>query len=208
MPPLIPPLSTTIAKLRQLPLTIWMFIALAFMFVNASAFVPQGEMERFRSVMTIYMIMLLLFLPYAKKAVGYQLNLNKAIAYLAGGFVITVFVMTAFRAVIPALAGQTYVVGAPIYFLVLHIFVVAFSEEMIFRGALSTLITPIPAAVAFGVFHVSAYGGSISSIFVAIVAGLVFFVIMKKTNIWAAIGVHAGWNSVMLGIFAMMGVGA
>lgn len=203
MPPIIPPLSSTIAALKKLPLTVWFFLLLAFMFVNATIFVPASEIDHFRGVMTVYMIMLLLFLPYAKRAPGYNLNLNKAIAYLVGAFVVTVFVMVAIRGVVPSLAGQTYIVGAPIYLLALHVAVVAFSEEMIFRGALSTLITPIPAAIAFGIFHVSAYGGDASSIMLAIAAGLVFYTMMKYTNIWVAIGAHAGWNSVMAGVFAM-----
>jgi membrane protease YdiL (CAAX protease family) len=130
-------------------------------------------------------------------------NLNQAIAWFTGGFVGGVVLFTSILA-LPKFFGVMALTG-PIYLTLMHTLVVATSEEWIFRGFLPELITPIPAQIAFGVFHFAAYGGDWWAILMAIVAGFVFYLISRYTNIWTAIGIHSAWNVTILGIFTLGG---
>jgi len=117
---------------------------------------------------------------------------------------VTTFVLAGFRA-IPQVGLQAYAVGAPMFLIILHAGVVAVAEELIFRGALPLVITVIPAQISFGLFHFAAFGGDWAMILMAIVAGFIFYGIMRLTGtIWASVGTHLAWNFYALGILGLI----
>jgi len=193
----------TLARIRQVPFIVWLWIAQAFLLINASSIAPADEVSNFQTILIIYMLLQVAFYSLAPKVRGLRMNLNQAIIYFVGGFVATMFVMTGFQA-LRGLEMQTYAVSAAIYLIVLHTLVVAVAEELIFRGFLTALITVVPAQIAFGLFHASAYGLGPMPIITAIIAGFVFYGIMRYTNIWAAMGVHAGYNIAVLQVMAVI----
>ncbi len=91
-----------------------------------------------------------------------------------------------------------------------QMFVVSFSEEMIFRGILLKYIGIIPQGILFGLFHLAAYNGlsghDASSLILACALGIIYGVIVKcfqsknKAGIGISItwGLHAGYNLAIL----------
>jgi membrane protease YdiL (CAAX protease family) len=187
------------AALRKVPFIVYLWILQAFLLVNAPVIAPAGQVDSFRTILIIYMVLQIAFYTLSPRIPGLQMNLNAAIIWFVGAFVVTTFVLVGIQGLRGTMATQTYAVGASTYLIVMHACVVAVSEEVIFRGSLPLLISPIPAQIAFGLFHWSAYGGDLTSLLIAIFAGFLFYVIMRKTNIWTTMGIHAAYNLVVLG---------
>lgn len=84
--------------------------------------------------------------------------------------------------------------------------IVATSEEIIFRVAIFRAlyrirwyVAYIASSVLFGVFHWAAYGGNITSIFLAVVMGFVFCYLADQVNLGVAISAHFVWNYGIMG---------
>ena len=188
-------------SLKRVPFIVWIYLLQAAILVNAEVIAPPGMVDRFRTIIITYMLMQMVFLRVAPRVPGLRMNLNAALIYFVGAFVVTTFVLAGLRA-IPQVGLQAYAVAAPMFLIILHASVVAVAEELIFRGALPLVITVIPAQFSFGLFHFAAYGGDWMMILMAITAGFIFYGIMRFTrNIWAPIGVHLAINLYALGIF-------
>ncbi len=203
MPPLFPTITATLGTLRRVPFVIWIILGLFFVYAGANQIAPAGQAQHFKDIIVFYLLFQVAILAYWKRRSPWMhATLNQGIAWFVGGFVITVFVIVGINAARGlGLETTTYSVTGPLYLIVLHALVVAFSEEIIFRGLLSQIITPIPAAIGFGLFHFWAYGGGWVSILIAMGAGVLFYVIMRKTNIFAVMGIHGGYNTAILGIW-------
>lgn len=191
----------TLATFKKIPFIVWLWILQAFLLVNAEAIAPAGQVEQFRTILIIYMLLQIAFFRFVPRVPGLQMNLDQALIWFVGGFVVTTFVLAGFRGISGLLKIQTYAVGASIYLIIMHTLVVAVAEELVFRGFLPLLISPILAQIAFGIFHFSTYGGNMISILMAILAGLLFYIIMRRANIWTVMGIHGAYNLVVLGVF-------
>jgi membrane protease YdiL (CAAX protease family) len=102
--------------------------------------------------------------------------------------------------------------------LILQIFVVSLSEEIIFRGILlqsQYSIGVIPQAILFALFHWAAYSNQLGqtsylAIFETLILGLILGYIIKYTpkkydSIAITWGIHAGWNvAIITGIFSAL----
>jgi len=184
---------------------VWIFLALGFLLVNSSAIAPVGEAEKFQTILIVYLLLMVAFLSLVPRIPSLHVPFNQAVLWWVGGFVATVFVMTGIQGVTGfGLAVPTYAVGAAGYLIVTHAIVVSASEEIIFRGALPKLITPLLAAGAFAIFHAAAYALDPMGILIAFIAGLFFWVLTVRFSIWLAIGVHGGYNCAMLAIFQVI----
>lgn len=185
---------------------VWIFLALGFLLVNASVIAPAGEVERFQTLLIVYLLLMVAFLGLVPRIPGLHVPFNQAVLWWVGGFVATVFVMTGIQGISGlGLAVPTYAVGAAGYLIVMHAIVVASAEEIIFRGVLPKLITPILAAGAFAIFHAAAYALDPMGIIIAFIAGLFFWVLTVRFSIFLAIGVHGGYNTALLYIFKIIG---
>lgn len=186
-------IGAVLGKLGKVPFIVWLWILQLFLLVNAPAIAPVDQVNTLRTTLIVYMIAELMFLDFLPKVPGAKMNLNQAIPWMVGGFIVAVVIVTGV-----GFAGgfgvQTYALSSPIYLIVLHTIIVGVSETFIFQVTLPKLITAIPAQILFGIFHVSAYGGDFLAILMAIGAGLIFYVITKYTNMFASMGAHAGYN--------------
>lgn len=201
---LLPPLGAMFGTLRRVPFVIWLLLTQFFVFAGASQIAPIGEAEHLREIIIFYILFQVALMAYWRKRPKWmRATLNQGIAWFTGGFVVTVFILVAIGAARGWMGFETttYSTTAPIYLLISHALVVAFSEEAIFRGLLCNIITAIPANVGFAIFHYWAYGGNWFSMAIAFVAGIFFYIIMRKTNIFAAMGVHGGFNTWALGLW-------
>jgi len=98
--------------------------------------------------------------------------------------------------------------------LILQIFVVTLSEEMIFRGILLNYIGVIPQGIIFGLFHYAAYssitGLNIGSLITTMILGvalgyIVKYMPQKYDPLAISWGIHAGWNVALLtGLFSAL----
>ena len=194
----------SLGALRKIPFFVWLLLLQAFLLVNAPAIAPPNSVDTTRSALIVYMLMTATLMPLVPRQAWMKVGLNESIAFFVGGLVVGSFVFAAFRELVTGVFSLS--LSGPLYLLVLHVFVVATSEEIIFRGLLPVIITPALAQVFFGFFHFYAYGGSLIGIFIAIIAGFIFYAITRYLNIWAAVGIHAAYNATVLGILSVMGV--
>ena len=185
------------SKLGKVPFIVYLWIIQLFLLINAPIIAPAGQVDTLRTILIIYIIAELMFLDFLPKVPGARMNLNQAIPWMVGGFIATVVIVTGIGFVY-GFSIQTYALNSPIYLIVLHSAVIGVSETFIFQATLPKLITPVPAQILFATFHTSVYGGDIISIVVAFFAGIVFYTITKYTNMFAACGVHAGYNVAVL----------
>ncbi len=106
------------------------------------------------------------------------------------------------------------VVGSkmPVYLILptfaFQLFVVASSEEIIFRAAIFRAlhrirwyVAYIGSSVIFGGFHWAAYGGNVNSIIFAVMMGFVFAILADKVNLGVAVSLHFVWNCGLMGMF-------
>lgn len=193
-----PSVAATLRQLGRVPFFAWLILAQAFIFVCAPAIAPPAEVGRLQAALTVYMILTLAFLALLKtRPLWMKATLDQGIAYFIGGFVATAVLVSALKG-LPGL--NTLQLTGPLYLIVFHSLVVATSETFVFQGFLPLLITPVVAQGAFAVFHWAAYLGDLTALITAFVAGLVFYVIARRFNIWLACGIHAGFNIGILGI--------
>lgn len=196
---LLPPsVAATLTKLGKVPFFVWLILAQAFIFVCAPAIAPPNEVGRLQAALTVYMILTTAFLVLLPKRPSWmKATLNQGIAWFVGGFVVTAILVSALKDLPGLFALQ---LTGPMYLIVFHSLVVSTSETFIFQGFLPLLITPVVAQGAFAVFHWAAYLGDWTAILTAFIAGLVFYLVARRFNIWLACGLHSGFNIGILGI--------
>lgn len=194
-----PSVATTLAKLGKVPFFVWLILAQAFIFVCAPAIAPPEEVGRLQAALTVYMILTTAFLALlTKRPLWMKATLNQGVAWFVGGFVVTAVVVSSLKGVLLGLHALQ--LTGPLYLIIFHSLVVSTSETFIFQGFLPQLITPIVAQAAFGIFHWAAYLGNWTGIFTAFIAGIVFYLVARRFNIWLACGIHSGFNIGILGI--------
>lgn len=118
---------------------------------------------------------------------------------LAGGLALFVSVFSQFK------YDTGFPVGDAWAMVLFQIFVVAYTEEVFFRGVLAERLRAIPSAAIFSLFHLTAYsvaGLNFGAFFTAFVFGLLFAVIYfatkERAGIGATWGLHAAWNLALL----------
>ena len=199
----MPTVGAVLSKLGKVPFIVWLWIIQLFLLINAPVIAPAGQVDTLRTILIVYIIAELMFLDFLPKVPGGGMNLNQAIPWMVGGFIAAVVIVTSIGFV-HVFGVQTYALDSPIYIIVLHTAIVGVSETFIFQATLPKLITPVPAQILFGLFHVSAYGGDLMAIVIAVMAGLVFYAITKYTNMFASMGVHAGYNVAVLHLLTVI----
>jgi uncharacterized protein len=116
--------------------------------------------------------------------------------------------------VAPLLAGTGHLVKRPdsefswagLVFYLLALWFAATGEEMIFRGygfqllveKLGSYATVLPAAVAFGLTHISNPHATLVGVLNTILWGIILgFAFLRSRDLWLPIGLHFGWNAVL-----------
>ena len=190
-------------KLLTTPLLVVGMVVDIFLLVNGQLLFGS-IWASYQSVLVLYLLMDGVLLTFANKIP--TLKIETSIIFFIPIFIMTTIVVGSF--VIPP-AGMT--LSYVVLVLVFQIFVVALTEEMMFRGVLLQYMGVIPQAVLFGIFHLTAYysvfGLDVGAVMVAMAMGLLFGYIVKyypRYGIVVAWAIHAGWNvSLALGIFGL-----
>jgi len=173
-----------------------------WLYINADyVYGPYASIVK--NVMLAYFILLALLSPFVIQIlmdIGFQDVPNFSI-----GFVITAIVMFAIGSITVITGeiegGLTLVLG----FGLLHSFVKAFNEEVIFRGVLpkligGTMVADVVSSIVFGVFHVAVTGASWYAIIFLSILGFIWSQMRRYIGVMGTTGSHFAYNLSALGV--------
>jgi membrane protease YdiL (CAAX protease family) len=173
------------------------------LYVNAGAIFPKEYVPKVQSIMLLYMIMTFAFSiatnylpPEVHKPFLPELLSFFVFFFVFAGILYGLPIQTASHIF---QISETIKIALP--FMVLFAFVVAYTEELIFRGILPKFLTVIGSNLLFGIFHWYAYSGDIYSILIATIFGFVFSFVAERFGLMSAVGMHTAWNLRILGAF-------
>lgn len=201
---------------------IFVFIAIILFFlITGSSFFPEWD-SSFNSIITTYLIMMVVFMYWARKDTRTFLKMplkNGLIGFTIGLFV-TVLLMNVLISLkvmsSPSLPQEIFWSTV-----ILHMFVVAPVEEVIFRGIWLEYTGVLISSILFAAWHMYSYGfiwyeGGWSSfnwsaMIIAFIIGMILALIVQrskditdkriKLGIPCAVGIHAAYNLCILGAF-------
>ena len=174
-----------------------------FLYVNAGAIFPEKYVEQARNIILLYMVMTFAFTIVTNYIPS---EVKRPFTEELLMFFVSFFLFAGVLSAIPISTGahvfqinETVKIALP--FMLLFAFVVAYTEELIFRGVLPKFLGVVLSNVLFGVFHWYAYHGNIYSILIATVFGFIFSFVAEKFGLMGAVGMHTAWNLKILGAF-------
>ena len=181
----------------NISLGLFVILVQLFMLVNPSFFFPAEKADHFRFVVLIYLVFLAisialpdlrlrLFSVSLKKALPKALFFGAA-TYLVAFFIALFLVDAPFR-------GD---LGFGVVFL--DAFIIAVSEENMFRIVLPYFISNFASNSLFSLFHWQVYATNVLALFMMVLLGYVWTFIKERWSPQdgvANMGSHAGWNLV------------
>ena len=202
-----------ITQFKPTYLTMGVFVTILqlFLYVNAGAIFPKPYVQQAQQIILLYMVMtfgfsfLYMYIPTIKKPLIPQ-AVQKPFWVELISFFVSFFIFAMVLKAVPLNTGtHVFAIENPLRialpFLLLFSFVVAYTEELIFRGILPRIITDIGSNIIFGFFHFYAYSGNIYSILVAIIFGFVFSIVRDHFGLMGSVGMHTAWNLRIMGAF-------
>jgi membrane protease YdiL (CAAX protease family) len=189
------------------PVLIFAILVQAFLLINGQL-IFGSAWNGYQNILMIYVALDAVFLGLAvTSGIPYmEIDIWNAIIIFIIVFLISAFSLSALFRIAPI----TISINNIVLDFVFQIFVIAYTEELLFRGLLLQYIGPIWQGIAFGVFHLTSYytplGINWISIVVAIVMGIIFgyvvkyFDTLKKPGIGITItwAIHSAWNLALL----------
>lgn len=181
---------------KEFGLGILVLLIQLFLYVNASA--VYGE---FSAVAKDTLLIYILMLTSVVAITGSRPDIINGGLDRAYNFFLMLFVGSGLLVTIPWVA-QNFGLNsqAGIGVVLLQVFAVAYTEELVFRGILPDFLGDLVSSAFFAIFHYVVYGGSVFLIVFAFVLGLGFAVIRNYFGITGAIGAHSAWNLKALGV--------
>ncbi len=162
-----------------------------FLLVNVD-FIYGDQAPQMSRILNLYILLQVALLAFiAKKSPTGDISLSRvAISSLVFGLFGVVI------SFIPAAITGSLTLPVLLQFGLLHGFVVAYTEELIFRWVLPIMIGigDLWSSVLFGLFHFAAYQASIPVILFAVFLGFVFTLFRSRWGLMAAVGAHTAWN--------------
>ncbi len=189
-----------------IPLLVLSIIVELFLLVNGSV-IFGSFWNAYSSILVLYLIMSSALFGFVGRSPQMNISFENAVIYFTPAFVGGALLVGSIIPKGPPLNLEEYILE-----IIFQVFVVALTEEMLFRGVLINYIGVIPQGIAFGLFHLAAYEsvfGIISwpAIVEAMVLGILFGFIVKwfpKQGIAVTWGIHSAWNIALLtGIFGL-----
>lgn len=185
------------------PVLVIAIIIQAFLLVNGQLLFGSAW-SGYETVLLLYMSLDAVFLALAFTSTLPFLDIDvfNATIIFTIVFLVSAFTFSSFFRLVPI----TVSVNNIILDFVFQIFVVAYTEELLFRGLLLNYIGVIPQGILFGLFHLTSYytpaGINWASIIVAMILGIAFGYIVKYFNSIKQPGIgititwalHAAWN--------------
>ncbi len=198
-------------KPSLLTLGVFVTILQLFLYVNAPLIFPEPYVPKVQSIILLYMIVnfgfsfLYFYIPNIKAPLVPR-DVTKPFWEQLIWFFVSFFIFASLLKAIPLPNSshifqieQTLKIALP--FMILFSFVVAYTEELVFRGILPRILTDIGSNILFGLFHFYAYQGNMYSILIAIIFGFIFSIIRDKLGLMGAVGMHTAWNLKIMGAF-------
>jgi membrane protease YdiL (CAAX protease family) len=189
------------------PVLIFAILVQAFLLINGQL-IFGSAWNGYQNILMLYVALDAIFLGLAvTSGIPYmEIDIWNAIIIFIIVFLISAFSLSALFRIAPITISVNNIVLDFIF----QIFVIAYTEELLFRGLLLQYIGPIWQGIAFGVFHLTSYytplGINWTSIVVAIIMGIIFgyvvkyFDTLKKPGIGITItwAIHSAWNLALL----------
>ncbi len=203
----------TAKKLATIPLLI-VSLLMDFMLLVMGNLFFGSYWDGYENIVFIYMIVTLGLLVVSKWNETQITYMGTITLFLPAFFITGLLVGSIDNTSYLTSNGTSYVVMQ----LILQIFVVSLSEEIIFRGILlqsQYSIGVIPQAILFALFHWAAYSSQLGqtnyfAILETFILGLLLgyiikYVPKKYDPIAITWGIHAGWNvAILTGIFSAL----
>ena len=191
---------------------IWVIIIYALLWFRADE-IYGVYADMVRNTMLIYFVAISLFSP-----ITFPMLMSMGFQDIAGfvfGFILTAPVMLVLgnAGVTGLIVGQVEASvnwGLIIGFGFLHSFIKAFSEELIFRGAISKIFGDVVSSILFGAFHYGITGVSIIGAGILMALGFLWaklrdiFRGMGGTGLMASTGSHFAYNLGVMGILPLI----
>lgn len=189
-------------SLKKLSIGLLVVIIQMMLYVNAGAIFPEPYVEQAKQIILLYMIMTFAFTLVTRYIPP---EMTRPFAPELMTFFVSFFIFAGLLYALPLNTGshifQIETIKIALPFMLLFAFVVAYTEELIFRGVLPKFLTRIGSNLLFAVFHWYAYAGNIYSILIAFIFGMVFSLVAEKFGLMSAVGMHTAWNLKILGAF-------
>lgn len=170
-----------------------------FLWVNAEWIYGPALAPQMERLMLIFLVMQALVLgAYGMSTAMRETPAPISISRFGITFLLTSLALVAIPMVV---LGGLENVRLAFGFGLIQAFVIAFTEENVFRDILPRAgLGDIWSNVLFGVFHVAAFGASIFGMFFMMLLGFVFAMIRTRFGILGAVGAHASWNMKSYGL--------
>jgi membrane protease YdiL (CAAX protease family) len=190
-----------IPSISSLKFPVLLLLLQSFLLVTAPFFIKAQSVRDYQFLVMVYMLMTVGMRVYAGNVLFTGQGIGTNLMWFGIGLFATSLILTGGSGLIDVLQTFQLSRGAPVWIAITQGAVIAASEETIFRGLLPKVLGVIGAQVAFGVFHLAAYGLNLTGIGMAIIAGFVFYFAAKYTNsLGTAIGMHMAYNIWALGV--------
>jgi len=179
---------------KKISIPIIVLILQLFLYISADKIYGAGATTA-KALLLAYMLMIVsvsVFTGLRPDKVKGQFNpLNFFIFFIGSALLFLVIPQFNLFATIGVANAVTYGI--------IQCFVVAYTEESVFRGLLPTFFGDLNSSILFGLFH-WAVSGSLWFLVFATGAGLLFAFIRDKFGIYASMGVHSAFNLKALGL--------
>ena len=201
------------ANLGKVPISFIVVIMQTFMYVNAPSIFGKFATQA-KEIILLYMVMTFSFSILSLFTFGssqrQQLKgaMNKPFLSSLLNFFISFFISMGIFYLLPMpITGSIFkplsIMQSEVItflpYMLLFAFVIAYTEELVFRQIVPQYIGRYMSAGVFALFHWYAYSGGISSLIFAFGMGLILDIIFEKAGLSASTGVHASWNLALLG---------
>lgn len=125
---------------------------------------------------------------------------NAILVFLGASFALTLIPFALFSEA----QIETATIVAGVGWIGLHAIVIAFNEEIAFRGILDSFLPPIVQSGMFAVFHVGVKGGNMITLIVLLALGMIFTYIRRWFGVMASVSAHFAWNLKAMGVLDML----
>ena len=163
-----------------------------FLFVNSSL-VYGAAAEVIRDSLVVYILMqAFIFAAFDKKLPTVSLSAGSVRLFFMSFAIAGLFFLLLPVVILGGI--EDIIVG--LGFGIFHAFVIAYTEEVIFRWVLPIQLKlgDLWSNVLFGLFHLAVYNANIVAVLFAIVLGFVFSAIRARFGLMSSIGVHTAYN--------------
>ena len=190
----------------KLRLTVGILVTLIqlFLYINAD-WIYGPYADQARNVLLAYFILTTVVLAsFAVKLPTLDVG-EKGLYNFFVGFVLTSVFMLLIPKALQARLASIETTAMALGFGLLHGFVKAYNEEIVFRGILPKalgggLYADVLSNILFGLFHLAVTGASLPAIFLLSILGMIWAFIRNRIGLMGSTGSHFAYNLGVMGV--------